>query len=255
MTFPLLRAGFFRVAGVLVGILGGLATGCSHRPIPDSSDRRVIFVPGVAGDGGWYDSVYSTFREKGITLQPWSWGAPKFFFLANFSDQRIHDQAEEQLARYLEQLPSGVNRIDLIGHSAGCGVILGAVARSTRRVDTLILLAPSVSPGYDLKLALNNVKGRIYSFYSEKDVTFLKWRTGHFGTYDRVKTPAAGYQGFETTEAGLVQFPYDPDWSRLGHDGSHFGPVSGGFIKQMVVPLLLDHTTSEPVKNPLVGSD
>lgn len=245
MTSSIFDARCLMFLVLLVGILGGCATGCSYRPIPQSSDRRVIFVPGVAGDGAWYDSIYNVCREQGITIQPWSWGAPKLFFFANFSDPRIHDQAEQKLARYLEQLPQGVHRIDLIGHSAGCGVILGAVARSTRPVHTLILLAPSVSPGYDLNPTLNHVQNRIYSFYSEKDVTFLNWRTSYFGTYDGIKTPAAGHQGFKTTSERLVQFPYDPAWVELGHDGSHFGSLAKAFVRQKVIPLLLGSDDSE----------
>lgn len=241
MIFFPLHAGFL----VFLCVLVGLGTGCSYRPPSLSSDRQILFVPGAVGDGGWYDSIYNAFREKGVTIHLWSWGAPKIFFFANFSDPRIHDQAEQELARYLEQLPQGVHRVDLIGHSAGCGVILGAVARSTRPVHTLILLAPSVSPDYDLNTALNHVQNRIYSFYSEKDLMFLKWRTGHFGTYDGVKTPAAGHQGFNSLSPRLVEFPYDPAWSKLGHDGSHFGPLARDFVRQIVIPLLLGPDDTE----------
>lgn len=215
-----------------------LVVGCANRPVPEVADRVTIFVPGVAGDGAWYDALHRELAAADRPARTFTWGAPKAFFFNNFTDEATHDRAEAELAEMIEHLPDTVKRIDLIGHSAGCGVILGGVSKSRREVDTIVLLAPSVSPGYDLAPASRQTRGAIHSFHSEYDVTLLKWRASTFGTYDRVKTPAAGHAGFAATDAKLVQHAYDPTWDAAGNDGSHFGPVSGTFVRQIVLPLL-----------------
>jgi hypothetical protein len=107
-----------------------------------------------------------------------------------------------------------------------------------------VLLNPSVSPGYDLSAALANMSGALQVFYSDRDTVFLAWRTSTFGTYDNVKTKAAGHLGFDLTKlpadlrAKVVQHPRDETWAEQGNDGSHFGTTSQAFVKQSVGPLL-----------------
>ena len=208
----------------------------------------VCFVPGVAGDHGGYAGLRSALQEAGAAdVREFSWGSPIFLF--NFQSTSIHDAAENQLANrladWLRQKPDC--RIDLIGHSAGGGVILGALRRLPEGllVDHVVLLAPSVSPGYDLEPALRHVRSRAHLFYSDKDVVFLKWRTGTFGTYDNIRTPAAGHTGFHpkaplpaNLAARLTQHAYDPAWGALGNDGSHTGPTAHDFVRSVVAPLL-----------------
>jgi pimeloyl-ACP methyl ester carboxylesterase len=178
-----------------------LLGGCAGTSGPKEGD--VIFlVPGVDGDGPRYASLKDGLRDAGVKqhIQAVEWGAPRLLFFLNFSNDSIHREAEQKLASQIESWrkdwPDA--RIDLIGHSAGCGVILGALSRLPvdLRVNHVILLAPSVSPTYSLAPALEHVEG-IDVFYSDRDNVFLSWRTGHFGTYDNVKTRAAGNCGFD----------------------------------------------------------
>jgi alpha-beta hydrolase superfamily lysophospholipase len=125
-------------------------------------------------------------------------------------------------------------------------VVVGGLARTDRSVDTVVLIAPSFSPTYDLSPALWRMRGRLHLFSSTGDTTFLKWRTGNFGTYDRIKTPAAGYAGADlsdldpTLRARVVQHAWQSEWKSLGNDGGHFGGVSGAFVRQVVLPLFGD---------------
>lgn len=232
-----------RFATVFV-VLAFLAIGCStsakHADV-------IFFLPGVAGDGLWYNSLRDGLRDGGISREivTVSWGAPGPLFAMNFSDKGIHDDAEKKLAKILadhrNRFPQG--RIDLLGHSAGCGVILGALGQGDMKVGRIVLLAPSVSPGYDLNPATSRCE-TLDVFVSDRDTTFLSWRTSNFGTYDRIKTKASGNQGFDLTtldalgKAKFEQHRYDPSFRELGNDGGHFGATARMFVERKVAPLL-----------------
>ena len=107
------------------------------------------------------------------------------------------------------------------------------------------LSTSSVSPEYELAPPLSSVKQSVDVFYSSQDVFFLKWRTGTFGTYDNVRTAAAGHLGFQPKSplpaelAGkLHQHPFDSAWGKLGNDGDHFGSAAHDFVRDVVAPLL-----------------
>lgn len=231
-----------RIPLVISFLLAAGAMGCASSP--NSSDPDVIFlVPGVGGAGGYSSLIRAISDDGRQQVQVFGWGAPLPLFFLNFSWQSIHDDAEQKLAQRINQWrrdhPAG--RIRLLGHSAGCGVALGALGRlGDGRVGNVVLLQPSVSPGYDLRPALAHMDGVLHVFYSDRDTTFLSWRTGHFGTYDRVKTRAAGNTGFKNDypPQKLVQHPYDPRWSELDNEGGHYGVLAEPFARQIVAPLL-----------------
>jgi pimeloyl-ACP methyl ester carboxylesterase len=203
----------------------------------------VFIVPGVGGGGPEYNGIVDAVSGPRRAVYTVNWGAPTPLFFLNFSDRGIHDGAERKLAHIImdwrRQHPDG--RIDLIGHSAGAGVVLGALPHVTgARVHTVILLAPSVSPGYDLNPALSQIDGQLHAFHSERDTGFLNWRTRNFGTYDGVRTPAAGFAGFDGSypPEKLIPHTYDPSWESLGYDGGHFSIRSGAFAREVIAPLL-----------------
>lgn len=237
-------------------IMLSILIGCGARA-PISAGPDVVFVvPGVSGDSGRYNGlVRALSQQDDASVEVVAWGAPAVFFFMNFSDKSIHDRAESELAKRIDDWHSAnpVARMDLIGHSAGCGVILGALPRVQQsvQINDVVLLAPSVSPTYDLEPALARVEGTMHFFASDRDTLFLKWRTGTFGTYDRVKTPAAGNLGFVLTSlpegyrARLVQHRYDPSWKSFGNDGGHFGTLSQSFVQEVLIPLLRTSQSSE----------
>jgi pimeloyl-ACP methyl ester carboxylesterase len=232
-------------AVALVLLLGG----CANRPPNPRTDDVLFFVPGVAGDGGAYDGLIRGLRAAGVKehIEVLGWGAPGPLFVLNFQNDAIHRSAEAKLAgamrQWREAHPSG--RIDLLGHSAGCGVVLGALALpESPAAGTVVLLNPSVSPTYDLAAPLAKVEGKLHVFHSDRDTVFLSWRTSTFGTYDNVKTKAAGNVGFELgglppeSCAKVVQHPREEWWADQGNDGSHFGTTAEEFAATTVGPLL-----------------
>lgn len=235
-------------------LIGALA-GCGGGSTRWHGEDVVVLVTGASGNGPWYAGVKSALKsEEGQAerqVYTYRWGAPLPLLVFNFQDRGIHARAEKELAQGLAHWrtahPDG--RIQLMAHSAGSGVVLGALSRLDAigpavKVERVVLLAPSVSSGYDLRPALNHVIGQMHVFHSDRDTVHLKWRAHTFGTYDNIRTTAAGNVGFATAQvpddlkSRLVQHPYDPGWSELGHDGGHWGSVEQRFVSQVLRPLL-----------------
>lgn len=236
--------GKFTIAVLLFAL-----TGCAVSDKP-RGDSVLFLVPGVDGNGPRYADLKTGLRDGGVTLpvQVVSWGAPRLLLVMNFSDKSTHDRAETQFAKLIRAFraehPGGT--INIIAHSAGCGVTLGALERLPAGCDVnqVVLLAPSVSPTYSVSAAIQHVTGSISSFYSARDTVFLKWRTGNFGTYDRKKTAAAGCVGFdlsglaEADKTRFSQHSYDAEWLEYGNDGGHFGWCSRKFANKVLANLL-----------------
>ena len=89
-----------------------------------------------------------------------------------------------QVANYRQTYPD--RNVYLIGHSAGCAVVLAALDQlPPDSIDRAILLAPSVCVSYDLRPALRAARG-IDVFYSGEDRWILGACMWLVGTADRV---------------------------------------------------------------------
>ncbi len=140
--------------------------------------------------------------------------------------------------------------IFLVGKSGGCAVMVQALERlDSAEVERAVLLAPALSPGYDLTRALERVRRDLVVFWSPLDLFFLGVGTGVFGTSDRVRGRGAGLVGFRTpgpddpprrveAYARLRQVRWTPAMSLSGYLGGHLGPDSPRFLSRYVVPLL-----------------
>lgn len=228
-----------------------LSVGCSSGS-RGTAPGVVLLIPGVGGDGPSYRHVVPALRACGDErpVESFVWGVPGPGFFFNFNNAAVHERAERALADRLATLrrerPDG--RIDLIAHSAGGGVALGALARlpADVRVGRLVLIHPSVSPAYPLNASLAHVDG-IELFCSDRDTTFLSWRTATFGTYDNVKSRAAGNAGFSADDPRLTTHRYHPAADApLGHDGGHFGALARLFLERRIVPLIVSASSAPP---------
>ena len=225
------------------------AGGCASNAPLDGGDL-VVLVPGVAGDGFWYNDLRESVaaNQPGRIVRTFEWGLPLPLYMVNLQDKGIHAKAEASLAKALkswrDRYPGG--KLTLLGHSAGCGVILGSLGRLEKRVDVenVVLLAPSVSPDYQIAPALRQIAGTLHVFFSDGDQLWLGWRTSTFGTYDSVRTEAAGKVGLNVDSlhrdlrGKIVQHGYEPEFAALGHDGGHFGGLGRRFNDKVVAPLV-----------------
>jgi pimeloyl-ACP methyl ester carboxylesterase len=238
-----------------------LLTGCSAagfradtcRYLPASPPQGVVFVANGSGD---FRSVSTNLSravaEAGLPLEietaVWSHGYGRY--IADHVDHENHlvegDRLAEQVSAYSRTYPG--RKIYLIGHSAGCAVVLRAAERlPPDSVDRIILLAPSVCTEYDLRPALRTARGGIDAFTSEEDRVVLGLGMRIVGTADRRCRTAAGQYGFTPVidapgDAALYQrlrqHPWDPMVAWSGHEGGHYGSNQTGYLRAYVLPLL-----------------
>jgi pimeloyl-ACP methyl ester carboxylesterase len=213
----------------------------------------VVFVANGSGDFHTVsNNLGQALAETSVPLEietfTWSQGYGRYLF-----DHINHDNhlsqgrlLANQVAAYRQLYPA--RRIYLVGHSAGCAVILAAAERlPPGSVERIVLLAPSVSQEYDLRPALRTARLGIDVFHSCRDRWILGLCMQIVGTADGHGCSAAGQCGFTPVVvcpedaplySKLRQHPWDPavEWS--GHAGGHYGSNQVGFLKAYVVPLL-----------------
>jgi hypothetical protein len=155
--------------------------------------------------------------------------------LANLIAEHVRTDPESPLA--------------MTGHSGGCGLVVWTLEKlpQNMQVDNVLLMAPALSPQYDLSAALRHIRGHLYVFSSTRDTVVLYTGTRLFGTIDGVQTEAAGYSGFIRPPNGdaeqykkLISIPYNSDWEDLGNWGGHLGAMSRRFSAAVLTPLLME---------------
>jgi hypothetical protein len=220
---------------------------------PPASPRGVVYVADGAGD---FRATSAALRrivaEDGLPLQTrtvlWSHG---YWRVAADQLDEAHTRLEgERLAEEIltERRLHPEEEIYLLGHCAGCGVVLAAAeSLPPQSLDRIILLAASVPTNYDLRPALRACRDGIDNFCSCRD----RWCLGVFLRLGVVAgsryTPAAGRFGFhpqsESSQdtalyARLHQHCWQPEWEWTGNAGGHYDCYQPEFLRLFVLPLL-----------------
>ncbi len=241
-----------------------LLTGChaaGYRPdlghttqLPARNPVGVVFVANGSGD---FRTLSTNLGRVGAeTSTPlqietvlWSHGFCRY--ITDHVDHANHFTQGVRLASdvtaYRQACPG--RAVYLIGHSAGCAVVLAAAERlPADSVDRLILLAPSVCVSYDLRPALRTARCGIDVFHSDEDSVILGLGMKIVGTADHSCRTAAGQYGFRPVIAcpadavlygRLRQHPWDPVVAWSGNGGGHYGSNQVGFLRAYLLPLLV----------------
>jgi hypothetical protein len=180
-----------------------------------------------------------------LSVFPWSHGYRQLL-----KDQVDMDHARAQgtkLAAAIceRQAREPGRRVVLVAHSAGCAVALTASETlPPDSIDRMILLAPSVSSGYDVRPALWADREGLDVFCSKKDWVALGFVTRVVGTVDKFGAKAAGRHGFQPTSlrepevTRLRQHFWTPEVAWTGNTGGHHGALSPAFLTAYVFPLI-----------------
>jgi hypothetical protein len=242
-----------------VCLLLPLLSGCAAAPprvecyAPPVAARGVVFViDGAGGPGNAGRSLSAAVAEAGLPLgvRVFHWGHGWGLGLADVLDvghsRRQGARLAEEVRRCQAARPD--LPVSLVAYSAGTAVALAAAERlPPDSLACVVLLAPAVSAGYDLRPALVRARGGIDVFTSERDRFWLGVGTAVVGTADGRADAAAGRVGFrppalcpaEAALAGrLRQHPWDPCVAWTGHEGGHAGSLRLGYLRAYVLPLL-----------------
>jgi pimeloyl-ACP methyl ester carboxylesterase len=231
---------------------------------PDNQSEAglVVLADGVGGLNLVGTSLRYVLPEAGLahTLRvvPWGHGFGRWHLdLTNVGNQDAHAQAIAAEVESFRASKPGAP-VFLIGKSGGSGVIVRALeALPDESIERAILLAPALSPSYDLSFALRALRTEMVVFWSPLDVFVLGVGTRIFGTIDRRRMVSAGLVGFQRPDslddagkaqyAKLRQVRWHPRMSRTGYMGGHVGLDLPAFLKAYVAPLLV---RSEGPTNP-----
>lgn len=242
----------FALAGLGLAVLLTTVAGCGAGGLVMNrqhlDDGLVIVLPGIEGRSLSNASISLALCDEQIPLavQVYDWTAPLGPLFNQCAYARNREAAAalaRHIAEYRREHPGG--RVFLIGHSGGTAIAAWAAEALPPgdRVDGIIMLASSLSPGYDLTAAGRRAEMGIVSFYSGHDTALLGVGTTLFGTMDRRNGEAAGKVGFNgrsasySTAAKLFQIPWSQKMVRTGYIGCHFSCCSGKFIATYVAPL------------------
>lgn len=141
----------------------------------------------------------------------------------------------EKIARYRQQYPE--RPVHVIGYSCGAYVVVSALECLPKGVSVskAILLAPTISPGYDLSTALGHVGERMICFHSYGDWVINGIGPLLFGTADRRHCLSAGMVGFRPAAGGgsdrMLDVRHGMRFLRWGYLGDHFTVAGSGLAK------------------------
>ncbi|WP_435008833.1 serine aminopeptidase domain-containing protein [Tundrisphaera lichenicola] len=222
--------------------------------VPEGAETGlVLMADGVGGLDLCEASLRQVMSERGgrhkVRFVPWGHGLGRWH--ADLTDVANHKAkarlvVEEVLSWKRERPESPVY---LVGKSGGTGIVVRAMEElPVDSIEAAVLLAPALSPGYDLSKALRAIRREMVVFWSPLDMVILGAGTWLFKTVDRVRSVGAGMVGFRrplgldeaarTQYAKLRQVRWNPKMASTGYLGGHVGPDSPAFLRKYVVPLL-----------------
>jgi hypothetical protein len=211
----------------------------------------LIHVPGTAGDT-FFDRWFTDGVQDGglqVTVEHYEWTTWKKRHLAAIYDLDQNRRDAAQLAERITELARDEPDRPIIITSESGGGAFSAFALEQLppdvQIQSWVMLAPALSPEYDLSAALKHVRGQAYVFTNKVDWLFLGVGTWIFGTLDRQHVAAAGEVGFTMPPSGepqqyakIVTIPYHWSWARYGYFGDHSGGLSPFFGRAIVAPIL-----------------
>jgi len=236
------------VAALLDPILGALAnapnliSGVRSDPRWDTPRRRerglIIVLGGIEGP-----SAYQRYLASGLVLgrwrgavqvHPWGGGIYPIRYFRNLMSPAHHERSADAVAAmiraYRRDYPDAP--VGLLALSGGCWVAVRTLERlgAEEPLQTTVLLAAAISPGYDLSAAASRCRRGLYTVRGPGDAVLLGLGTSLLGTSDRRWGPAGGWVGWRPARPGVIDRCWHPQFIRKGYLGNHTSVASRRFI-------------------------
>ncbi len=253
--FARLLLWLFIVASAIVdplyGVFGKLVSIFLRIDLParaDSPARRrrglTLIVGGIEGPSLYNRAMAvgvlrGRFRGSVVRLD-WNDGIPILRSLINLMSPRHQERQSDRLAEAIRDYRSSHpdSPVCLLAQSGGCWIVVRALEKlpAEVRVRCAVLLAPSISRGYDLTMAAAKCSDGLFSVGGPADCFFLGLGTLVLGTSDRVFAPAAGWLGWRKHPTGFSDVHWHPSWIWHSYIGNHTSSSARRFIRRAVTP-------------------
>ncbi len=225
----------------------------------------LVFVADGAGDfrGASHALLHAVSESRfPLAVQTFVWSHGHYRIVADQVDFGHFRKQGARLAELvLDQLRREPGRpVYLLGHSAGCCVVLAAAERLPPDcLERIVFLSPSVPVDYDLRPALRTARCAVDVFYSPKDGWYLRAGTFLAGVLHGRICSSAGCHGFcppvqsaadAACYARLREFPWGPELSWTGNHGGHYGGYQLRYLQAFVLPLFVPERRPFPYAVP-----
>jgi hypothetical protein len=255
--------------GIVLGLLCvAVLSGCEvspgprsiHHP-PPADETYVLHFPGIAGrtalDANWVKALGAGGVADHLEMYDWNRPYTRIGALRAYAHNRAEAKViAGKIANKLAADPHA--NIILTGWSGGCQMIVWALEDLPPQasVQSVVMIAPAITPTYDLSRALAHVRGSLFACTSPGDWFVLGWGTHWFGTSDGAHTNAAGMVGFSIPQGAdmtqyrkLVQLRYAAAWRKYGNFGGHNGAISPAFAREILAPKLKEDARKNEIVN------
>ncbi len=211
-----------------------------------------MHLPGISGPLRFDRYMLAGLKAGGVNaeISAYDWTARDPGLDALLAYDRNQRQSQIIATKLTDLYRNDPRRtIYITSHSGGAGLLVWSLEKCPPdvKVDTIIFLAPALSPTYDLSKALSHVTNHAYVFFSAADPV-LGVGTRTMGTIDRVKSDAAGAVGFTMPSTAdpdeykkLIPMPYLSEYAQYQNMGDHIGPMTFPFSQTILAPLLGGH--------------
>lgn len=215
----------------------------------------VLVLPGIEGHSVLNRSVVCGLIDAGlpyaVEIVDWTGGYRLGPVNLRWKSRNLRTAAAiaQRICDYQDEFPG--RPVHLVGHSGGGGMSMLTLEAlpEYRNVETVTMLAPALSPKFDLRTALQKVNREVRHFYSSFDFLLLGVGTLAVGTLDGRHRISAGMCGFQWPkdiseetrnlyEIRLNQIPYSARMAKSWNFGGHFGCTNRKFTAEWVAPFI-----------------
>jgi hypothetical protein len=217
----------------------------------DTPQRRrhglVIVLGGIEGPSRYNRTMARSILDAGfrgaVIRCDWNKGVPIVRSFVNLMHRGHQERQSNGVVAIVEDHASAHpgSPVFILAQSGGCWIAVRTLEKlhSPGIVDACVFLAPSISPGSDLRAALANCRHGIVAVGGAGDMIFLGLGTLVFGTSDRVHAPAAGWVGWRRPPPPLFEVRWRPEWIRLGYWGNHTTTSAPDFLREKIAPVFI----------------